>query len=99
MQKIVNKDGCVANFICDGYEDSLRKHILGCVVKTLCKWISYDEALGDEGGNIIEQHEHHGIAMARFIKQVIERTSHNLDIPLNSIVTDDSMQCQRTKFL
>jgi hypothetical protein len=33
MQKIVIIDG-VGNFICDGYVDGSRRHILGCVVKT-----------------------------------------------------------------
>jgi hypothetical protein len=85
--KIVITDGCVGNFICDGYEDGSRRHILGCIVKTLSKWISYDKGLGDKGRNIIAQHEHHGIVTAILIEQAVERTSCNLGIPLNSIVT------------
>jgi hypothetical protein len=53
MRKIVITDGCVGNFICYGYEDGSRRHILGCIVKTLSKWISFDKVLGDKGGNII----------------------------------------------
>jgi hypothetical protein len=84
-------------FICNGYEDGSRRHILGCIVKTLSEWISYDEALADKGGNIITQHEHHGVVTAILIEQAVERTSCNLGIPLNSIVTDDARQCQRAK--
>jgi hypothetical protein len=65
-------------------------------VKTLSEWISYDKALGDKGGNIIAQHEHHGVVTAILIEQAVERTSCNLGIPLNSIFTDDAGQCQRT---
>jgi hypothetical protein len=97
MQKVVITDGCVGNFICDGYDDSSRRQILGCIVKTLSEWISYDEAIGDKGGNFIAQNEHHGVATAILIEQAIERTSCNLGIPLNSIVTDDAGQCQRAE--
>jgi hypothetical protein len=99
MCKIVITDGCVGNFICNGYEDGSRRHILGCIVKTLSKWISYDEALGNKGGKIIAQHEHHGVVTAKLIEQVVEKTSCNLGIPLNSIVTDDAEQCQRAKHI
>jgi hypothetical protein len=42
-------------------------------------------------------HEHHGIATASLIEQAVDKTSCNLNIPLNSIVTHDAGQCQRKK--
>jgi hypothetical protein len=80
-----------------GYEDSPRTHILACVVKSESAWISFDEALGACSGNIIEQHEHHGIAIAKLFDRAVEKTSKYSDISLNSIVTDDAGQCQRAK--
>lgn len=89
------KDGCNANFICDGWEDGSKTHILGCIVQVLDNWISYDEALGE--GNIITQDEHHGIATARMIESAFLKVANDLGIVIKCVITDDAGQCQRAK--
>lgn len=95
IKRLVENDGCNVNFICDGWEDGSKRHILGCIVQVLNEWMSYDEALGN--GNIIESDEHHGIATARLIETAFTKVINDLGMPVSCVVTDDAGQCQRAK--
>jgi hypothetical protein len=95
LKRLVEQDGCNLNFICDGWEDGSKRHILGCIVQVWNEWMSYDEALGN--GNIIDSDEHHGIATAKLIETAFTKVVNDLGMPVSCVVTDDVGQCQRAK--
>lgn len=95
IKMLAENDGCNVNFVCDGWEDGSKRHILGCIVQVLNEWMSYDEALGN--GNIIESDEHHGIATANLIETAFTKVFDDLGLQVSCVVTDDAGQCQRAK--
>ena len=95
IKSLVEEDGCNLNFICDGWEDGSKRHILGCIVQVLGEWMSYDDALGN--GNIIESDEHHGIATAKLIETAFMKIVGELNLRISCVVTDDAGQYQKAK--
>ena len=97
IKRLIEEEGVTGNFICDGYEDGAKNHILGSIFQALNKWISYDEALGDGSGNKIEMDEHHGIATAKLIESAFMKGSQDLGLLISCVVMDNAGQCQRAK--
>ena len=61
------KNGNRAAFICDGWENIKKEHILGIIVRAGDAWFTYDEAF-ETGGNVILSDRHDGLAVAQMIE-------------------------------
>ena len=67
-------------FVCDGWVDASKRHILGSIVALLNLWFAYDEALGK--GNLIQDDQHDGVATAEQIEKPWKKTEEDFNIAL-----------------
>ena len=82
-------------FVCDGWVDASKRHILGSIVALLNLWFAYDEALGK--GNLIQDDQHDGVATAEQIEKPWKKTEEDFNIAFSGVTTDDAGQCARAK--
>ena len=84
---------CNYFFVCDGWVDVSKRHILGSIVALLNLWFAYDESLGK--GNLITDDRHDGLAVAQQIEKAFIKTENDFGITFGGVTTDEVGQCQR----
>jgi hypothetical protein len=87
--------GCTVCFVCYGWLDAGKCHILGCVVSVGGLWFSFDEALGE--GNVILSDRHDGVATAKQIEAAVYKTEKEFGFQIGCVTTDEAGQCHRAK--
>ena len=58
-------------------------------------WFPYDDAIGT--GNVINDHGHNGICVAKQIEEGFLKSQKKIDIIICCVCTDDAGQCARAK--
>ena len=95
MKKLNEDFNCSYFFVCDGWVDTSKRHILGSIVAMLHLWFAHDEALGE--GNVIKDDHHDGVATAAQIERAFKKTESDFGITFSGVTTDEAGQCARAK--
>ena len=84
-------------FVCDGWVDKSKRHILRSIVAILHLWFAHDEAFGK--GNVITDDHHDGVATAAQIERAFKNPELHVDIgkTFSGATTDEAGQCARAK--
>ena len=88
------QNGRIVNIVMDGWESQNKKHTIGVVLQSGNKWITH----ANDNGNYDKSDVHHGIAVAREIKSIMNNvTNAYKNIKFQAICTDDAGQYTRAR--